>query len=360
MSITARVIASVDRDALRHNLAQVRRIAPDRRVMAAVKADGYGHGAIEVARCLQDCDALAVACLEEALVLRSAGVQQEIALLEGVLSVEEAREAVAHALTLVLHAPWQLALIDQLPVAQRPRFWLKLDTGMHRLGFDPDSLPPLTHWLSQQPSTQFRGWMTHLACADELQHPLTLTQLQRFEQLLQGQGGARSIANSAGILAWPQAHADWVRPGLMLYGASPFEGRSGAELGLRPVMQLRSRLIAARELGAGETVGYGATWRVSEPTRIGVVAVGYADGWHRCLPNGTPVTWQGRQLPTVGRVSMDMICVDLQDSAAQIGDDIVLWGRDGVPVEQIAARAGTVAYELMCGLTQRVRLEYEA
>ena len=359
MSITARVIASVDRAALRHNLAQVRARAPGRRIMAAVKADGYGHGAAEVARCLQECDALAVACLEEALLLREAGIAQNIALLEGVLSLEEAQEAVAHDLILVLHAPWQLALLTQLPEADRPRFWLKLDTGMHRLGFSESEMPALHGWLAQQPEQNFCGWMTHLACADEQEHPLTARQLSQFERLLVDVPGARSIANSAAIMAWPASHADWVRPGLMLYGASPFEGQIGSDLDLMPAMQVRSRLIAARDLKAGESVGYGATWRVQEATRVGVVAVGYADGWHRCLPNGTPVTWQGRQLPTVGRVSMDMICVDLQDSAAAVGDDIVLWGRDGVPVERIAAMAGTVAYELMCGLTQRVRLQYE-
>lgn len=357
--MTPRVLALIDRSALRHNLAQVRRRAPGRRVMAAIKADGYGHGAVEVARTLRDCDAFAVACIEEAVVLREAGIQQPIALLEGVLSAEEAEQAVALNLQIVLHEPWQLSLLDQLPFAGGPaQFWIKLDTGMHRLGFDPTTVPALTEWLAKRGSQGFCGWMTHLACADERNNPMTSTQLERFQRLLDGLPGPRSIANSAGIIGWPAAHADWVRPGLMLYGVSPMPEQSASELGLRPAMQLRSRLIATRHLAAGEPVGYGAQWRAPQDTRIGVVAVGYADGWHRCLPSGTPVSWQGETLQTIGRVSMDMICVELGNCPAQVGDDIVLWGAGGVAVEQIAERAGTLAYEMMCGLTQRVRLRY--
>lgn len=357
--MTPRVVAVIDRSALRHNLVQVRRMAPGRRVMAAIKADGYGHGAVEVARTLHDCDAFAVACIEEAIILRDAGVRQPIALLEGVLSAEEAQQAVALGLQIVLHEPWQLDLLDQLPSAENAaQFWFKLDTGMHRLGFEAESVPALVEWLAKRGGQGFCGWMTHLACADERHNPMTAAQLDRFQRLLQGVPGPRSIANSAGIVAWPETHADWVRPGLMLYGVSPMPDQSAAELGLRPVMQLRSRLIATRRLSAGESVGYGAQWRAPEDTRIGVVAVGYADGWHRCLPSGTPVCWQGRILQTIGRVSMDMICVELGDCPAQVGDDIVLWGAGGVDVEQIAERAGTLAYEMMCGLTQRVRLRY--
>ena len=357
--MTPRVVAVIDRSALRHNLAQVRRFAPGRQVMAAVKADGYGHGAVEVARSLSDCDAFAVACLEEAVILREAGVRQPIALLEGVLSAEEAQQAVALNLQIVLHEPWQLSLLDQLPAAAgAAQFWFKLDTGMHRLGFDPAAVPSLSEWLAKRDGQGFCGWMTHLACADERENPMTATQLDSFQHLLEGLPGPRSIANSAGIVSWPAAHADWVRPGLMLYGVSPVPDQTAAQLGLRPVMQLRSRLIATRRLAAGEPVGYGAQWRAIHDTRIGVVAVGYADGWHRCLPSGTPVSWQGETLQTVGRVSMDMICVELGDCPAQVGDDIVLWGAGGIAVEQIAERAGTLAYEMMCGLTQRVRLQY--
>lgn len=357
--MTPRVLAVINRAALRHNLAQVRQRAPGRKVMAAIKADGYGHGAVEVARTLSDCDAFAVACIEEAVILRDAGIRQPIALLEGVLSAEEARLALALQLQIVLHQPWQLALLDQLPAELGvPQFWLKLDTGMHRLGFDPDRVRDLSHWLNGRHRDGFCGWMTHLACADEADNPMTPRQLQQFDRLLAGLPGPRSIANSAAILSWPDTHADWVRPGLMLYGVSPVAEQGATELGLQPAMQLRSRLISTRKLAAGESVGYGAVWRASQPTRVGVVAVGYADGWHRCLPGGTPVTWQDRSLAMIGRVSMDMICVELGDVPAQVGDDIILWGPGGVAVEMIAERAGTLAYEMLCGLTQRVRLQY--
>lgn len=352
--VIPRVRATVDLAAIRHNLAQVRRHAPHSKVMAAVKADGYGHGAIAVAHALESAgvDALAVACLEEAVILREAGVGAPVTLLEGVLSREEAEEAAQRDLQIVVHDRWQLDLLRGLEVPVS--VWFKLDSGMHRLGFPLDQARALEDERAAHPGWRLQGWMTHLACADETDNPMTARQIAAFEQALQGLAGPRSIANSAGLLAWPQARADWVRPGLMLYGASPLPDRTGAALGLRPAMRVESRLISVHEIEAGETIGYGASYRCERRMRVGVVAVGYADGVHRILPTGAPVLIHGIRAPIIGRVSMDMITVDLQAvPQSAVGDPVLLWGPE-LPAEEVARWAGTLAYELFCGLTNRV------
>lgn len=351
-----RVTATIDLGAIRHNLARVREIAPASRVMAAIKADAYGHGAVEVARTLAAAgvDAFAVACLEEAVVLRKKQLRTPIALLEGVLSIEEAREAALLDLDLVVHDEWQLRLLEQLPDGVPLRVWFKLDSGMHRLGFPLAEARRLFAAVQARPHWQLAGWITHLACADDVDSPMTREQIQRFEAATEGLPGPRSIANSAGLLAWPQARVDWVRPGLMIYGASPLPGRTAAELGLRPAMTVESRLIAIHDIAAGESIGYGASYRCAQDMRVGVAAIGYADGVHRVLPSGTPVLIHGQRVPLVGRVSMDMITLDLRSvPQAEVGDRVQLWG-PGLPAEEIAACAGTLAYELFCGLTRRV------
>ena len=355
-----RVTARIDLQAVRHNLQVVRSFAPKSRVMAAIKADGYGHGAVAVARALEaaNVDAFAVACLEEAMQLRHAHVNTPIALLEGIISAEEAAQAVYERLQVVVHDHWQLQLLEALPATAEVNLWFKLDSGMHRLGFPLDQVPHLAEVLRRRPLWKFHGWITHLATADETDNPFTAEQIRRYEQALQGIAGARSIANSAGLIAWPQARADWVRPGLMLFGASPLPARSALELGLKPAMQLESRIIAIREFEAGESIGYGRAFRCPERMRIGVIAVGYADGVHRSLGGGTPLLLGGQRVPLVGRVSMDMITADLRSTPhAQVGERVVLWGQ-GLPVEEVAACAGTLAYELLCGLTQRVRFTH--
>lgn len=351
-----RVTATIDLAAIRHNLGVVRREAPRSKVMAAIKADGYGHGAVPVARALEDhADAFAVAALEEALAMREARVKAPIALLEGILSLEEARLCLRHSLQVVVNDHWQLAILESLPQGARVSLWVKLDSGMHRLGFPLADVPGLWRRIQARPEWEFCGWITHLACADEPDNPATAEQVRAFEEALAGLPGARSIANSAGLIAWPQARADWVRPGLMLYGASPLPGKTGADLGLKPAMRFESRLIAIRDYPEGAAIGYGATWRCPVAMRVGVAAVGYADGYHRALPSGTPVLVHGRTVAMAGRVSMDMITLDLRPvPEARVGDPVLLWGT-GLPVEQVAERAGTVAYELLCGLTQRVR-----
>lgn len=355
-----RVTATVDLSAVAHNLGIVRKLAPQSRIMAAVKADGYGHGAIEVSRALESAgvDALAVACLEEAMQLRHAHLQTPIALLEGVISSEEARLAAYEGLQVVLHDHWQIELLHQLGPAAQIDVWFKLDSGMHRLGFPLADIPSLRQALHDHPSWRLRGWMTHLACADESSNPFTSEQIGRFNQALQNIQGARSIGNSAGLISWPEARADWVRPGLMIYGASPVPERSACDLGLRPAMTLESRLIAIREYAQGETIGYARAYTCSERMRVGVVAIGYADGLHRAFSTGTPILVRGKTAQLIGRVSMDMITVDLRTVPdAQVGDAVRLWG-PGLPAEQQAIRANTLAYELFCGLTNRVRFQY--
>ena len=355
--MTPRVTATVDLAAIRHNLARIREICPKSKVMAAVKADAYGHGAVPVARALEAAgvDALAVACMEEAIKLREAHLlTTPITLLEGVISIEEAALAVYERLQVVVHDHWQIALLEQLPASAQVQVWFKLDSGMHRLGFPLGDVPLLVATLKRHPGWKFHGWITHLACADEPDSPATPRQISAYNAALAGVAGPRSIANSAGLLAWPEARVDWVRPGLALYGASPLAGKTGADLGLKAALTLESRLIAIREYAAGEPIGYGQTWRTPESMPIGVVAVGYADGIHRSFPSGTPVLVNGLRVPLVGRVSMDMITVDLRAvPGAQVGDAVRLWGQ-GLPAEELAAYAGTIAYELFCGLTQRV------
>lgn len=359
--MTPRVTATVDLAAVRHNLGVVRRLAPQSKVMAAVKADGYGHGAVPISRALEEAgvDALAVACLEEAMALRQGRiVETPIALLEGVISREEAAQAVYERLQVVLHDHWQVDLLHGLGAAAQVDVWFKLDSGMHRLGFPLEDVPRLQQALASHPGWKLQGWITHLACADEPDNPMTATQIARFDRALRGVAGARSIGNSAGLIQWPAARADWVRPGLVLYGASPMPDRSAAQLGLKPAMRLESRLIAVREFAAGEGVGYGQAYRCPERMPIGVVAVGYADGLHRSFAEGTPMIVRGTRVPMVGRVSMDMATVDLRAvPQAQVGDPVLLWG-EGLPADEIAGHAGTLSYELFCGLTQRVRFRY--
>lgn len=355
-----RVTATIDLAAIQHNLRVLRGIAPGSKVMAAVKAGAYGHGAVPVSRALETAgiDALAVACLEEAMELRQAHITAPIALLEGIISIEEAALAVYERLQVVVHDHWQIALLEQLPASAQLSLWFKLDSGMHRLGFPLEDVPRLVEVLRRHPGWKLEGWITHLACADEPDSAVTAQQIERFNAALKAVPGPRSIANSAGLLAWPQARVQWVRPGLALYGCSPLPGRAAAEFGLKPAMRLESRLIAVREYAAGEGIGYGRRFICPERMPIGVVAVGYADGMHRAFGNGTPVLIRGQRVPLAGRVSMDMITVDLRTvPAARVGDPVLLWG-EGLPAEQVAEYAGTLAYELLCGLTQRVRFRH--
>ncbi|HET7308118.1 MAG TPA: alanine racemase [Gammaproteobacteria bacterium] len=349
--------ALIDLGALRHNLARVRALAPASRVMAVVKANAYGHGLSIVARALADADAFAVACIEEALAVRQAGLTQPVVLLEGVGSADALDAALANHFEVVIHDPSQLPLLARLREADALTVWLKVDTGMNRLGFPVAAARDVWQRLSALPGVrQPIGLVTHLANADDPADDFSRVQIERFNVIAADLPGPRSIANSAGVAAWPASHVGWVRPGIMLYGASPLLKSVGPDLGLSPVMTVSTRLIAIKQLGVGDRVGYGGSWVAPEAMPIGIAAIGYGDGYPRHAPSGTPVLINARRQQLVGRVSMDMIAVDLRGNDAVVGDPVTLWGR-GLPVEEIARAAGTIPYELLCGVTQRVKFK---
>ncbi len=354
------VSATIDTAALRHNLRVVRTKAPGARVMAVVKANAYGHGLVAVADALGEADAFAVARVDEGLVLRAAGIAKPIVLLEGVFDREQIEAAAAAGFELVVHSLTQVDLLRALPGSGLFTVWLKLDTGMNRLGLkEPEfsaALAELRRLPQVRPPVRL---FTHLASADDASGPVTARQLARFAAATRDEHGERSIANSAGLLNFPATHGDWVRPGIMLYGVSPIADRLGVEFGLTPVMTLRSRLIAVKNVAVGEQVGYGGAWTAARPTRLAVAAIGYGDGYPRSLGSGAPVLVNGERAVLAGRVSMDMIGIDVTDlhGTVRVGDRIVLWGPD-LPVEEIARHAGTIPYELLCGISQRVAVEY--
>ena len=347
------------RDSLLHNTRRVRELAPATRVLAMVKADAYGHGALTVAAQLTPhVDALGVAYLDEGLALRDAGISAPIVVMEGVFSAYELASARAKGMHVMVHQASQLQLLEENPGLSPLPVWLKVDSGMHRLGFRPDEVPEVYRRLESLPGVSPVILTSHFACADLPGHPMTARQLETMRTLHRALPAMPlSLANSAAILTMPETHGQWVRPGIMLYGSSPFADRSAESLGLQPVMTLRSRVIALRDIAAGESVGYGATWTAEKPSRIGVIAIGYGDGYPRHAPTGTPVLVNDRIVPLVGRVSMDMITVDLADLEVSVGDEAVLWG-EGLSADIIAAHAGTISYTLFCQVTARVAREW--
>jgi alanine racemase len=350
------VSAKIDTDALRHNLSMVRARAPGSRVMAVIKANGYGHGLVTVARALAAADSFAVARVDEGLALRAAGITGPVVLLEGVFERDQLEAAAAAGFELVVHIAEQVDLLRTAPAGANFVVWLKLDTGMNRLGFSAAEFAAAHTALSALPAVrQPVRLMTHFANADLDDQVSTAAQLQRFRDATAGVAGERSLANSAALLRVPAARADWVRPGLLLYGVSPLAGSLGNDLGLRPAMTLQSRIIALKRIGAGEQVGYGGTWTAARPTRLAIAAVGYGDGYPRSLGSGAPVLVGGQVAALAGRVSMDMVGIDVTDLAvpAELGTPVVLWG-PGLAVERIAELAGTIPYELLCGISQRV------
>lgn len=356
MSRPAKVVINLS--ALRHNFSRIRTLAPDSRVMAIVKADAYGHGLVRIAQSLEQADAFGVACLDEARELRQAKIQQRIILLEGPYSGEELTKISQLGLDMVVHDLSQLEMLEQNQLNKPVCIWLKLDTGMHRLGFSPDLASQALARLEQSAGVKEIRLMTHLASANNREDPMTRKQLQCFSQFNENMSLEKTIANSAGILAFPDAHVDWVRPGIMLYGVSPFSDSNGSQEGLKPVMTLQSKLITVRALKAGDPVGYGATWRCPEDMSVGVVAAGYGDGYPRHAESGTPVLVNGKRVELIGRASMDMLTVDLRSQPqAKTGDPVVLWG-EGLPVEEVANHAGTIPYEVLCAVHKRLKFEY--
>ncbi len=347
--------ALLDLKALRANLEQVRHLAPRSKILAVIKANAYGHGLLRVARALESAEGFAVARVEEGIALRRASVDKRIVVLQGFLDPEQLEAHRVWRLEPVIHTPSQVEMLLASPTKARSlRVWVKLDSGMHRLGLSAEEFPKaLAKLLPFLPASAIT-LMTHLACAENLEDPATALQLKVFNRLTSRYQLERSIANSAAILAWPESHADWVRPGLMLYGVSPFAERSASEIGLTPVMTLKSRVIAVKTVAQGERVGYGGSWIAPRPSRLGIVAVGYGDGYPREVSPQAKVLIEGRRVPLVGRVSMDMVHVDLTDfPELRGGTEVTLWG-EGLPVEEVARWASTIPYTLLCRLAPRV------
>jgi alanine racemase len=350
------VSVTIDTAALRHNLQVIRRLAPNSRVMAVIKANAYGHGLIAVARALDAADAFAVARVDEGLVLREAGIKAPILLLEGVFDREQLDAAAAAQFDLVVHAPEQIALLAAASPGVRFKVWLKLDSGMNRLGFKGEAFGSAHAALSRASAVKPPiNLITHLASADMPELPTTAEQLMVFAAATRVLAGERSVESSAALIGFPDSQADWVRPGLLLYGVSPFRGSTGADHGLRPVMTLSSRVIAVKDLEVGDQVGYGGDWTATRPTRLAIAGIGYGDGYPRGASSGTPVLVNGEHAALAGRVSMDMIAIDVTDvqRPPKMGDPVVLWG-EGLPVEEVAIWAETIPYTLLCGISQRV------
>ncbi|MGV6989733.1 alanine racemase [Testudinibacter sp. P80/BLE/0925] len=362
--------ATVCLAALRHNLQRVKQLAQNSKIMAIVKANAYGHGMERVASAVvNQVDGYGVARLSEALALRAQGISKPILLLEGFFNPADIALLAEYDLQTVIHGEYQLEALESamLPEAlsdKKIKVWIKIDSGMHRLGVALTQVDSIHQRLQAchhvQPDI---GFVSHFSRAEELACGYSEIQLHRFRQACAGKGGERSLAASNGILYWQESHFDWVRPGIILYGISPNDTILAGEYGLQPAMTLSSSLIAVREHAAGEPVGYGGKWISRKATKIGVIALGYGDGYPRDVPPNTPVLLNGKRVPIVGKVSMDMITVDLgADSCAQVGDEVIFWGKDSqgnvLPIEEVARHIGVISYELVTKITPRVIMEY--
>ncbi|WP_296270896.1 alanine racemase [Pseudomonas sp. UBA6323] len=349
--------ALIDLDALRQNYQLARELS-GARALAVVKADAYGHGAVRCAQALEsEADGFAVACIEEALALREAGIQAPILLLEGFFEADELPLIDQHDLWCVIHAQWQIEAVEQAQLSKPLTLWLKLDSGMHRVGLHPSDYQQAYRRLLASGKVSKIVLMSHFARADEPECERTAEQLAVFQQAREGLAAEVSLRNSPAVLGWPQVPSDWVRPGIMLYGATPFEQVQKQAARLRPVMTLESKVISVRELPPGEPVGYGARFVSERPTRVGVVAMGYADGYPRHAPTGTPVMVDGQPTRLIGRVSMDMLTVDLTDlPQTGLGSRVELWGKQ-VLASDVAMAAGSIPYQIFCNL-RRVPLLY--
>ena len=350
--------AVIDLAALQHNVKQIQAITQGAQCWVMVKANGYGHGMIPIAKTLsQIVEGFGVARLNEALALRQAGVETDILLLEGFSITDDLSILARDNLQTAVHSFEQIEAIEQAKLDTPLQVWLKIDTGMHRLGIrEEDFDSALNRLMMCQNVSKPIHLMSHFASADEVDDPTTPAQLALFEKLTLDQPGLKSIAASSGCLFWSQSHFDAVRPGIAAYGISPKESQTGTDLGLKPVMTMTSNLIAVRRCLQGESVGYGGRWTAPADTLLGVVAMGYGDGYPRLAPDGTPVYVNGRIVPLVGKVSMDMLTVDLGlDAKDQVGDEVILWG-EVLPVETVAQAIGTIGYELVTNITSRVEL----
>ncbi len=342
----------INLSALQNNLAVARQRAPNSRIMAVIKANGYGHGLLRVARALAGAEGFAVIDLNDAVVLRDAGFRQRVLLLNGFYSPEELPVITEYSLTPVIHHQQQVDRLGSAVLPVKLDVFLKLNTGMNRLGFKPGAFPSALSALKQNRLVSGITLMTHFACADDAQG--IAGQFEQFNKITASETLPRSLANSAALLRYPETHGDWVRPGIMLYGSSPFAEKSAKQLGLQPAMTLESQIIATQDLQPGDKVGYTGLFTAGKAMRVGIVACGYADGYPRHARTGTPVCVEGKITCTLGRIAMDTLCVDLSEiPQAHVGTPVTLWG-EGLPVEEVAKAAGTVSYELFTKLNSRV------
>jgi len=355
-------VARIRLDAFLHNYRLAKEIHGGR-ALAVIKANAYGHGAVQCARAIErETDGFAVASIEEALALREAGIVDPILLLEGFFEASELPEIEARNLWTVIHHPWQVEALMAARLSRPLTVWLKMDSGMHRAGLAPEVYRATYERLKAHPNVGQIVLMSHFARADELTSAHPQQQMDAFRTATDGIRAPVSLSNSAAVLGWPGTHGDWARPGIMLYGVDPFAGPAGRSVvpparRLRPVMQLEASVISVRSIARGEPLGYGGAFVAERPTRVGVVSCGYADGYPRVAPTGTPVAVDGQPARLIGRVSMDMLTVDLTDlPQANLGSRVELWG-DQVPVSEVASRVGTIAYELLCNV-KRARFEY--
>ena len=361
MSLAARL--TIDLNAVEHNLNVARQHCKSSKIMAVVKADAYGHGLERVAANLAAADGFAVSSVEEGVQLRRVHAHHPITVLKGFSDDQELETVIQQALTPVIHYTYQLTLLNRLTRTfdardpAHPDLWLKLNTGMNRLGFPVCELESVYQQLNKILSGASVGLMTHLASADEENGIQTDVQLRCFEEMASPYANPKSVANSAALLTQPRSYYDWVRPGLMLYGASPVQNRTASSFGLKPAMTFAATLIAIQRCQKGQAIGYNGTWVCPENMDVGIVSAGYGDGYPRHISESTPVLLHDRRTEIVGRVSMDMLAIDLRGLNAKVGDEVVLWGR-GLPIDEVARCAGTISYELMCKLTARVSRRY--
>tara|TARA_R110002110_G_scaffold400317_1_gene616627 strand:+ start:44855 stop:45937 length:1083 start_codon:yes stop_codon:yes gene_type:complete len=353
-----RAWAEINLQALQHNYQVVRAYAPKSKILAMLKANAYGHGLVYVAKALKEADAFGVASMDEALVLRQAGLTNPIFLMEGFFQSDALDLLQDCQLTTVIHNFEQMKALQDSQFEKPVPVWLKVNTGMNRLGFHPDDFLAVYQQLKKIKAVDLQGVMTHFPQADDLDCDMTKKQINQFNAMLMGLTEhnrlQKSLANSAGIMAWPNSHQDWVRPGLMLYGASPVMNQSSSHLNLKPVMQLFAEVIAIQSVAPGQTVGYGGTWKAQTKSKVAVVSIGYGDGYPWHAQTGTPVLINDKICKTVGRPSMDMLTADVSHMTdIAIGDKVTLWGQN-LPIEVIAKSGNTISYEIFCRLTERV------
>jgi alanine racemase len=342
---------------MQHNLALAKSRLPRAKMWAIVKADAYGHGLARALRGFEAADGMGLVELDRAIRLRELGWRKPVLLLEGFFEARDLAEVAAHRLQVAVHCNEQIEMLERARPAQPIDVHLKMNSGMNRLGFAPDAFRAAWRRLRGTPAVGNVALMTHFANADDSDNARLppAEQLRRFNAAAEGLPGERSLANSAALLLRDDAAADWARPGIMLYGATP-GAKSAQEFGLRPAMTLSSEIIGIQQIAAGAALGYGSRFVAERPMKIGVVACGYADGYPRHAPDGTPLLVDGVRTRLVGRVSMDMITVDLSEiPQARIGSPVILWG-EGMPIDEVAQAAGTIGYELMCALAPRVRV----